>query len=81
MASVFLIAWVDSDQEEKVVKDLALSKGLVVPSRAGNRRDVGIPQHVSRLSGQEICLRVQSSLTEVAIGFISENITLSPCVA
>lgn len=50
VASVFLIAKVDTDEEERHVRDLALFTGLVaVPSASGGTRNGRvIPEHVSR---------------------------------
>lgn len=51
---MFLVAWVDTDVDESLVKDLALLSGLVSPAGtaamslgalAGNA--TGIPEHVS----------------------------------
>lgn len=45
VACVFLIACVGSDEEEKQVKDLAISTGLVKPSNESPV--IAIPEHVS----------------------------------
>lgn len=45
VASVFLVASVETDEEETEVKQLAMSTGLILP--AGDSRNVGIVEHVS----------------------------------
>lgn len=72
VASVFLVAWVDSDEEERRLKEVALSSGLITPSsstsgvagtasKPGNAAvGIGILQHVS--AGLELLNRVQRVL-------------------
>ncbi|CAN0226057.1 unnamed protein product, partial [Ectocarpus fasciculatus] len=53
VASVFLVAWVESDLDESLVKDVALSSGLTGPSGRGASdpaatiaaNSTGIPEH------------------------------------
>lgn len=48
VASVFLVACVDSDEEEARVRELALSVGLVVHRGSAQETASGILEHVSR---------------------------------